>query len=87
MKIEAGKYYRRRDGKVVGPVTTTKGQYDCYWWVIQKEAMSVYTKSGMKSISGYDKHDHDLVEEITDAALIAEVNSRPDFTFNCGDRK
>ena len=49
--------------------------------------MASYAKNGMKSITGYDKHDHDLVEEITDILLIAEVDSRPKFTFDCGTRK
>ena len=88
MIITEGKYYKRRDGKIVGPVQhylVTLG--DGPYWYIQKEAMASYAKNGMKSITGYDKHDHDLVEEITDATLITEVDSRPKFTFECGERK
>jgi hypothetical protein len=88
MKITEGNYYKRRDGKIVGPVQSTKVSFsDGAYWYIQKEAMASYAKNGMKSITGYDKHDHDLVEEITDATLIAEVDSRPKFTFDCGTRK
>jgi hypothetical protein len=88
MKITEGNYYKRRDGKIVGPVQSTTVSFsDGAYWYIQKEAMASYAKNGMKSITGYDKHDHDLVEEITDATLIAEVDSRPKFTFDCGTRK
>ena len=88
MIITEGKYYKRRDGKIVGPVQHTKVSFsDGAYWYIQKEAMASYAKNGMKSITGYDKHDHDLVEEITNVSLIAEVDSRPKFTFDCGTRK
>jgi protein associated with RNAse G/E len=88
MIITEGKYYKRRDGKIVGPVQHTKVSFsDGAYWYIQKEAMASYAKNGMKSITGYDKHDHDLVEEITDATLITEVDNRPKFTFECGERK
>lgn len=88
MIITEGKYYKRRDGKIVGPVQHTKVSFsDGPYWYIQKEAMASYAKNGMKSITGYDKHDHDLVEEITDILLIAEVDNRPKFTFDCGTRK
>jgi hypothetical protein len=88
MTITEGLYYKRRDGKIVGPVQHTKVSFsDGSYWYIQKEGMASYAKNGMKSITGYDKHDHDLVEEITDILLIAEVDSRPKFTFDCGERK
>lgn len=88
MKIIEGSYYKRRDGKIVGPVQHTNVAVgDGPYWYIQKEAMASYAKNGMKSITGYDEHDHDLIEEITDVLLIEEVDSRPKFTFDCGERK
>jgi hypothetical protein len=49
--------------------------------------MASYAKNGMKSITGYGEHVHDLIEEIVDVLLIAEVDGRPKFTFACGERK
>lgn len=88
MKIIEGAYYKRRDGKIVGPVQHTNTSFsDGPYWYIQKEAMASYAKNGMKSITGYGEHVHDLIEEIVDVLLIAEVDGRPKFTFACGERK
>ena len=70
MKIEQGKFYRRRDGVVVGPIVRL---HDTFWsWTVHTIASHpVWTLNGVKHPSGRDKGDWDLIEEV----FVTKVNS------------
>jgi hypothetical protein len=63
MRIEAGKYYWRRDGEVVGPLDSTN-TVDGYFFVTQQFTWNVKGKY----ISGLE-HEYDLVKE----AFVSDV--------------
>ena len=60
MKILEGKYYKRRDGKIVGPLVRLNGG-DFYWTIYNP--YTSYTIGGRISLTLADFDDRDLVEE------------------------
>lgn len=67
MKIIEGNYYKRRDGKIVGPLVRLNGG-DFYWTIhIQfQQPGASYTIGGRISLTLADFDDRDLVEEVSD---------------------
>ena len=61
MKIIEGNYYKRRDGKIVGPLVRLNG--GDFYWTIHKSYTS-YTIGGRISLTLADFDDRDLVEEV-----------------------
>ena len=71
MKINEGMFYRRRDGRVVGPMVRLNGG-NFYWTIHTHPQHPSYTIGGRRSLTLADLDDWDLVEEITDPELITE---------------
>jgi hypothetical protein len=61
MKIQAGKYYRRRDGEVIGPATTRTDKGSSYQWTV---GGLFFTDDGRYQARGPDC-DYDLIAEVT----------------------
>jgi len=61
MKIEDGKSYKRRDGRVVGPVKKTSDIVWPFW--IPSDNFRTYRRDGMHELTGWIKSDFDLVAE------------------------
>lgn len=76
--IERGKYYRRRDGVVVGPAVPNdlRGK-TAFPWLLSGIG---YTTDGKFYASGKEDS-HDLVSEFTELPMVP----RPDFTVDLGD--
>ena len=62
MKLQNGKFYRTRDGRVVGPV---KQICDVNWpfWIPTMH-YKPYRADGNASLSGWIESEHDLMEEV-----------------------
>ena len=81
MKIEAGKYYRTRDGRKVGPIV--KDCVDGEDWMVSREDGRLWTNGG-RSFSGNEEND--LIAEWTDepthqdiGKLTLDMDMPPDF--------
>lgn len=99
LTIEAGKFYKTRDGRKVGPAEYRDGEeYDVYRWRIDpvddsgERGHYVYTNAGKYSILGTHAH-HDLIAEWIDEpdeqpAKASNDNAEPAVKpkFKVGDR-
>lgn len=72
MKIEAGKYYRTRDGRKVGPMIMWDSEVDHKWQIGCGECTTIYTPNGD---IWNDRGVH--CEVIAVAELIAEWTDEP----------
>ncbi len=95
LTIEAGKFYKTRDGRKVGPAEYRDGEgCDAYRWRIDpvddsgESGHYVYTNAGKYSILGTNAH-HDIVAEWVDEqpAKASNDNAEPAKPkFKVGDR-
>ncbi len=63
MKIREGKYYRTRDGDVVGPMRRTKDQFWYNWRTLRLLFLHSWNENGVIFSSGAE-HGLDLISEV-----------------------
>ncbi len=89
LKIEAGKFYRTRDGRKVGPMIEDKWHDRDYGWTVEHEFNAEYGKAwradGTFHIDRSKKHKDDLIAEWIDEPVAKPCNDNEKPKFKVGD--
>lgn len=88
LKIEAGRFYKTRDGRKVGPMIEDKWHDRDYGWTVEHEFNAEYGKAwradGTFHVDRSKKHSADLIAEWIDEPVVAKPkpsndNAQPKF--------
>lgn len=89
LKIEAGKFYKTRDGRKVGPIVVDKYHDRRFGWRVEHEFKAEFGKAwrsdGTFHVVLGTQHNADLVAEWADEPIVA-TNDNAQPKFKVGDR-
>lgn len=90
LKIEAGRFYKTRDGRKVGPMIEDKWHDRDYGWTVEHEFNAEYGKAwradGTFHVDRSKKHSADLISEWIDEPVAKASNDNAKPKFKVGDR-
>ncbi len=90
LKIEAGRFYRTRDGRKVGPMVEDKWHDRDYGWTVEHEFNAEYGKAwradGTFHVDRSKKHSADLIAEWIGEPVAMPSNDNAQPKFKVGDR-